>query len=184
MESNDKLTERQEAFIAAYIGEAHFNATKAAEIAGYSIPRASGTETLQNPVVKRRINEHLEGIRSEGLGNKAVRVAALNSLYEDLRFVQEARARRAKQRIDDGEVIPEEAASGLIVETVKQAGKFETTEWALDKSWVDSGTKVLEQIAKEVGDRDKKIELTGANGGPLEVASAKSKFLDLIDEDA
>lgn len=55
-----KLTDKREAFILAYIGEARFNATRAAQIAGYSKPRQSGSENLSNPVIAARISEELK----------------------------------------------------------------------------------------------------------------------------
>ena|SRR5690606_1966204 len=182
-----KLTDKQERFVLAYIGEANWNSTKAAEIAGYSIPHQSGYENMKNPEIKARINQLLESVRVEGLGNKAVRIAELAAIHEDLKFIKEARTKEAKLRYENGEDIPESAESGLMVETVKQVGTghnaVTTTEWSLDKSWVDSSTKVLEQIAREVGDRDKKIELSGPNGGPLQVESGKAKLLELLDDE-
>lgn len=54
------LTTKQEAFVVAYIGEARFNATRAARIAGYSVARQSGSECLSNPVIAARVKEELE----------------------------------------------------------------------------------------------------------------------------
>lgn len=62
------LTAKQEAFIAAYIGEARFNATRAATIAGYSKARQSGSETLANPVVAARVQEELKARSISGEG--------------------------------------------------------------------------------------------------------------------
>lgn len=184
--AENKLTERQEAFVIAYIGDAKFNGAEAARIAGYSQPRQSASENMSNPDIKRRINQHLESIRSEGIGNKAVRLAELNDLNDSLKFIQSVRAQEAKNRYDAGEDIPESAESGLMVEQTKTIGngpnKVETKEWVLDKTLIDGRTKVLEQAAREVGDRDKKIELSGPNGGAIEVASAKSKLFDLMNE--
>jgi phage terminase small subunit len=59
-----KLTTKQEAFVAAYIGPAKFNATKAAEMAGYP-PRSAyqrGYELVKNSDVRARIDEHLEAL--------------------------------------------------------------------------------------------------------------------------
>ena len=55
----DGLTTKQQRFISAYLGEAHFNATAAARIAGYRTPHPSGAETLRNPTVRARIDELL-----------------------------------------------------------------------------------------------------------------------------
>jgi len=56
-----KLTEKQELFCLAYTGETKFNATKAAEIAGYSgdydAISSTAHENLKKPEIKRRIKE-------------------------------------------------------------------------------------------------------------------------------
>lgn len=56
------LTAKQEAFVLAYIGEARFNATKAARIAGYSEKTAGeqGYQQLQNPSITARIADLLK----------------------------------------------------------------------------------------------------------------------------
>ena len=55
------LSPKQEAFVLAYIGEARFNATKAAIAAGYGkgSPSSQGYALMQNPVVSARIREEL-----------------------------------------------------------------------------------------------------------------------------
>ena len=56
-----KLTEKQELFCLAYTGETKFNATKAAEIAGYSgdynTLAATAHNLLKNTKIKQRIKE-------------------------------------------------------------------------------------------------------------------------------
>jgi phage terminase small subunit len=56
-----RLPPKQEAFLAAYLGEARFNATKAAKIAGYSerSARSYGPELLQNPDIIARVRAEL-----------------------------------------------------------------------------------------------------------------------------
>lgn len=61
-EKRRKLSDKQELFISAYLGECRLNATKAAERAGYSKARQSGSENLSNPDIRARINEHLEAV--------------------------------------------------------------------------------------------------------------------------
>ncbi|MCC6314200.1 MAG: terminase small subunit [Thermomicrobiales bacterium] len=55
------LTTKQEAFVDAYIGEARFNATKAALMAGYSerSARQEGSRLLSNDDISARISEEL-----------------------------------------------------------------------------------------------------------------------------
>ena len=49
------LNERQAAFVAAYLGECRYNATRAALRAGYSPrhPRQSGYQAFQSPKVRQ-----------------------------------------------------------------------------------------------------------------------------------
>lgn len=53
------LTTRQELFVAAYLGEAHGNATEAARIAGYAKPGAEGHRLLKNAEIAARVSNHV-----------------------------------------------------------------------------------------------------------------------------
>jgi phage terminase small subunit len=57
-----KLTAKQEAFVLAYIGEARFNASKAAAIAGYKDPGQAGYHLKKKEEVRARIDAYLDGI--------------------------------------------------------------------------------------------------------------------------
>lgn len=54
-----RLTTRQEAFVAAYLGPAKGNATEAARMAGYKVPRQEGSRLLTNAVIAARVAEHV-----------------------------------------------------------------------------------------------------------------------------
>jgi phage terminase small subunit len=58
------LKDKQEAFVLAYIGEARFNASKAARMAGYSDVSAGteGYRLLKNAHIRARIDKHLEAM--------------------------------------------------------------------------------------------------------------------------
>lgn len=60
------LTDKQQAFADYYIGEAGWNATEAAAMAGYSGSRATlgsiGSENLTKPKIRRYIEERLEEV--------------------------------------------------------------------------------------------------------------------------
>lgn len=181
-----KLTKKQECFIAEYLKD--FNATRAARAANYSKPEQSGYENLQKPEIKAAINAHLDRIREEGIGNRAVRLAQLNDLNEKLLAVEHARAQEAHDRIDAGEALPAGAETGLFVETKKTfgTGPRATVEvvWGIDSTLVKERQSVLEQAAREVGDRDKRlIELSGPDGGPVQIENAKAKLEALIGDD-
>jgi phage terminase small subunit len=57
--TGDKLNPKQEAFVLAYIGEARFNATKAAQIAGYADARRYGSALKTNLDISARIADEL-----------------------------------------------------------------------------------------------------------------------------
>lgn len=59
MAKSRQLTIKQEAFIAAYLGEAKGNASEAARIAGYSKPAEQGYENLRKPQIASRVKEHV-----------------------------------------------------------------------------------------------------------------------------
>lgn len=186
MSDGKRLTTKREAFIAAYVQT--FNATAAAKEAGYASPAAEGHRLLKDAEIKARVNAHLDAIRQEGIGQRAVRIAALNDLYDDLRTVQRTRGEEARQRGERGDNVPHGAETGLLVETKKQIGTgpnaIVETEWSLDKSLVKSIHDNLEQVARETGDRDRRLhEVTGPDGGPLQVETAKQRLLDLIGDD-
>jgi hypothetical protein len=69
----DKLTDRQRAFVAFYLGEARFNATRAAALAGYSprTARTQGSRLLTNPGVGEAIRKELH---KRGITPDAVRI--------------------------------------------------------------------------------------------------------------
>lgn len=70
------LTGKQQAFVDAYLGEARFNATKAALLAGYSTRSAAsiGDENLEKPEIKAALKAHFDKLampKEEVLGRLA-----------------------------------------------------------------------------------------------------------------
>ena len=63
------LKDKQEAFILAYIGQARFNASEAARVAGFGSPGQAGYELLKKPQIRARIDKYLE---AEALNAKEV----------------------------------------------------------------------------------------------------------------
>lgn len=63
MSQRRKLSRKQKAFIEAYLGDANFNATQAARLAGYkgndNTVGSVGWENLQKPAIADRIRERL-----------------------------------------------------------------------------------------------------------------------------
>lgn len=58
-DGQDKLTLKQEAFIAAYLGAAKGNATEAARIAGYRQPQSQGSRLLKNVEIAARVSGYV-----------------------------------------------------------------------------------------------------------------------------
>ena len=54
------MTDKQLAFVNAYIGDAHFNATEAARLAKYANPNQQGWRIKQDPEVAAAIKERLD----------------------------------------------------------------------------------------------------------------------------
>jgi phage terminase small subunit len=58
--ANTELSTKQELFVAAYLGEAHGNATEAARMAGYKHPNVQGSRLLDNANIASRVAQHIE----------------------------------------------------------------------------------------------------------------------------
>lgn len=59
-DSLPKLSGKLQIWADAYLGEARFNASEAARIAGYKWPRRSGQDNLKNPIVQVYLAEVLK----------------------------------------------------------------------------------------------------------------------------
>ena len=57
------LNSKQEAFVNYYLGEAKFNATRAARLAGYGSPHCYGQQLLENIDVHARVQERLSELQ-------------------------------------------------------------------------------------------------------------------------
>lgn len=169
-----KLTDKQLAFVGAYLGIAGLNATEAAAIAGYRGNRETlssvGDQNLRKPQIKTAIDEWRAEIKQDGIANLEHRLAVINDLETRLRqviidrrnrYVGQLAAREsateAARRIFGGDV-PAEAATGLLVEkeTVNNAG-IRTVEWSVDVGLLKQLQSFHEQAAKEMGQRETRI---------------------------
>ena len=63
-----QLTDKQQRFLTAYLGAARYNATAAAQLAGYAGNRVTlrqiGSKTCRSPLVAARINVAMEQLFS------------------------------------------------------------------------------------------------------------------------
>lgn len=111
-----QLTLKQEAFIAAYLGAAHGNATEAARMAGYSKPRQSGSENLSNPVISARVAAKVESL---GFSADAVLQELASVAFAPwIDFVE------VVGRAKDGEVTKVRSDIGSKVKALELLGKY------------------------------------------------------------
>lgn len=153
----EELSEKQEAFVAAFIKD--FNGTKAATEAGYAFPAVEASRLLRLPKIKKRIEEHTEVLRASGIASKTWRIKKLQEVTDKVLDVIE----------EDGVFQPAYTNQG------KEYKKFSNDVLAELRS-------LMEQAAKEVGDRDKRIQLdadVNVSSEPSE--SVFDRFQALID---
>lgn len=190
MAKGDRLTDKQRAFVSYYLGEARMNATKAAAMAGYRVPRQEGARLLANAVIQAEIEATLAELRAEGIANKANRIRDYDELRRRIWLVIEARAaeyaptgeepdpaiagfyrKGTSPRVVGGE-------SGLVVKQFKVVGSGRNQqvieEHVVDSALISELLAVNKQAAQELGEWSEKRQITGADGGPIEVRHAES----------
>lgn len=180
---SEHMTDRQRAFVSFYLGEANFNGTQAARLAGYSHPRQSATENLAKPYIQQEVAAHLETLKNEGIRLKSIRLQKLVDLDTALEDVQRARANEAREKIARGESVAAGAETGMLAETVKVGPRGNVTEYVVDKSLISERRAIMEQVAKELGETIDKLQVSGDGSNPLVVQSAKDKLLELADDE-
>jgi hypothetical protein len=107
------LTNKQRAFVEHYLGDAQWNATEAASLAGYAHPQQQGSRLLSNVVVKQQIADRLCAmgaatealmarwlmrieadispfVKDSGLSLQALKDAGLGHLIKGVRVTQHA----------------------------------------------------------------------------------------------
>lgn len=188
MAKGDNLTDKQRAFVSFYLGEARMNATKAAAMAGYRVPRQSGSECLTNPVIAAEIKAAQDELRAEGIAAKANRISDYAELRQRLWSVIEDRAKEYGDKGapddvmgrfvlgSDGRVIG--GASGLVVKKLNVVGGGRSAkvieEHQLDTGLITQLLNVDKQAAQELGEWSEKRQITGPDEGPIEIKNAES----------
>lgn len=86
------LTLRQAKFVAAYVGEANGNATRAADLAGYKTPHPSGSLLLRNATVAAAIARAKAAIMARGLAVREMRMRRYSERWEQLGRIVAERA--------------------------------------------------------------------------------------------
>lgn len=182
------LTTKQEAFVAAYIGQARGNATEAARIAKYqgsSETLASvGAENLRKPQIIERIAEYRAKIEAEGLSNQQNRIDAYNKRWKLLEQI------RAERAVDEWLSDVPGGATGFVVKHLKtvkheyipgpddEDGKasammVETWESAVDTGFLKEFRELEKQAAQDLGQWTEKREVSGKDGGPIHITEVE-----------
>jgi hypothetical protein len=158
------LSDKQLAFVSAYLGDAERNATKAARIAGYKHPNQQGPRLLVNVGVVKAIEEWREEVKQEAITQQVYRIARLADI--EARYVQ-----LIQERAVDMEYEVAGGSTGLLVRQRKQLGSgaaaYEVTEYQADTAVTKELRETLKHVAQEMGEWSERQEITGKDGAPL-----------------
>ena len=159
-----ELNEQQTAFVGFYLGEARWNATRAADMAGYKHAKTQGPRLLDNVGVQARIDEWRAEVKKRAIANVEYRVAKLDDLEKRYWDLIEARAADLPDDIAGGD-------TGLLVRTEKVIGTGNSaqhiTEYKADVAVTKEIRELHKQAAQELGQWVEKNEHGGPNGEPL-----------------
>jgi len=189
------LTDKRQAFVSYYLGEARMNATKAAALAGYKSPRAEGCRLLTNADIQAEIDAALAELRAEGITAKGNRLNDYQEIRRRLWHVIDERADGAAATDAASEAVGHTfgiggsskmlgGASGLLVRKFNVVGAGRSAriieEHQLDTGLITQLLNVDRQAAQELGEWSEKRTLTGPDDGPIEVKSAESATEKLL----
>jgi hypothetical protein len=158
------LSDKQHAFVAAYLGKAERTATEAARQVGYKQPHVQGPRLLANVSVAEAIEAWREEVKAEAITLQSYRIARLADIERKYVTLIEERAEDM-----DGETAG--GGTGLLVRQRKMLGGgehgYEITEYAADTAVTKEIRETLKHAAQEIGDWAERQEHTGKDGGPL-----------------
>jgi len=124
----------------------------------------------QHPDFQAEIKANLAAFREaelgRGIADRAKRIELYNNLTDKLLQVIEERA----ERMGDKEA---GTSTGLVVRTVRVSGSgsnaIEIIEYSVDNATIKELRALAEQAAKDLGQWKDTREITGKDGGPVEV---------------
>lgn len=178
-----RLTDQHREFVSYYVGQARMNASLAARLAGYS--HRSATGLMQLPQVREEIDRVLDELRSENILNKRNRLEVLIDMADRALTIRDRRAAHYQRQLDRGMAVEPGAETGMLLRSPKVApdgagGSVVIDEWSYDRALAADLRSTLEHTARELGEWNEKHTVTGANGGPVEVATANSAEQKLL----
>lgn len=154
------LTEKQKAFIDYYLGVAKFNATEAARLAGYSeqSARSIGSENLAKPNISEEIQQRVAE-RAMSADEALIRLSeqARGDMGDFLEF---------KPGVDTPYLNFKQAANRGKLHLIK---KFKFNSDGYPEVELYDAQSALQLIGRVHGLFTDKQELTGADGGPIEM---------------
>lgn len=150
-----KLSNRQAAFVAAYIGEAKQVGAVAARMAGYADPKQAAYKLLRdNEVVKAAVEEWRAELREKSSTTRDNRMASYEDRLNRMRRLVEARAADPElRRIPGGD-------SGLLSK-VPKVSTFDGVEYeyATDAALLKEWRELEKQVAIERGEWQEKPDV-------------------------
>jgi len=173
-----KLTPKQAAFVGYYLGTAKGNATRAAELAGYSKKTAGaiGAENLKKPHIAAAVAER-QGKLQERLEITQERIADELALIGFANMLDYIRiSADGEPYIDLSELTREQAAAlyETTVDDYLEGRGDDAREVRRVRIKLGDKRKALTDLAKLLGlEAPKRHELTGARGGPIEVSETE-----------
>lgn len=152
------LNDRQRAFVGFYLGAARWNATKAAEMAGYKQPRMHGSRLLTNDDIRAEIQAWRDDVRTGAIAQMEYRISVLDDIERRYRDLISARSGDMAGKVPGGE-------TGLLVRQFKAIGSGETahevTEYKADTAVTQEIRDTHKQAAQELGQWTDKLDLSG-----------------------
>ena len=165
-----KLTDKQHAFVAAYLGQAERNATEAARLAGYQKPNQQGPRLLVNVGIAQAIAEWREEAKTNAIAMQEYRIARLADIEQ--RYVQliEERAAALDGKVPGG-------GTGLLVQQTKVVRSGDDVEivheYKADTAVTKEIRETLKQAAQELGQWTENRNVTVKNEDIIIEVAAK-----------
>jgi phage terminase small subunit len=167
------LTSKQHAFVAAYIGVARGNASEAARIAGYANPYPQGWENLQKPEIQKAIQQWRDEVKSSGIASLEYRISKLDELEQKyLQIIEDRKRAYSGSSVIGGD-------TGLVVMQEKSLGSGPLAtiveEYVADTAITQEIRAIYEDVAKELGHRASKLDITGSMTNTVELVGVAAE---------
>lgn len=165
------LTPKQKRFVEEYLID--LNATQAAIRAGYSQKTAKeiGCENLTKPNIEIAIQTALAA------RSKRTEITAEMVLAELARVGFSNMAHYAKWNPDGVTLVDSDNLTDDAARCVAEVSQTVTAEGGTVKFKLHDKVSALEKLGRHLGMFTEKVEVTGKNGGPLELTDAKAALL-------